>query len=200
MARAIVVEFEGREVRLVPRVVTRAKLYGERKRLVLDEQGIPTSTGWLTTDGSLLLTQGARAELYLDEHDDVVDRKALVAVDAAGVEVPRVASTLDVVQPLVGPVAPARVLECTTTSVYQLEPEVVDPGLGERLARGEIFESVFAYSAGFEASVLFILANEEGTFGLVATPTPIAFLRKDAPPAAEADDEDGDEDLDFSMF
>ncbi len=203
MARAIAVIFEGREVRFAPRVVTRAKLYGERKRLVLDEQGQPTSSGWLTTDGSLLLTQGARAELYLDEHDEVVDRKSLVAVDAAGVELARVASTLDVPQPLIGPVPPARVLACTTTSVYLLEPETpgqVDPELAARLEGGEIFETTFAYAAGFEASVLFLLANEEGLFGLVGTPTPIPFLRKDAAPALDAPDDDADEDLDFSMF
>lgn len=202
MARAIAVVFEGREVRFAPRVVTRAKLYGERKRLVLDGDGQPTSPGWLTTDGSLLLTQGARAELYLDDHDDVVDRKSLVAVDAAGVELPRIASTLDVPQPLIGPVPPARVLECTTTSVYVLEPETpgtIDPELEARLRSGEIFETTFAYSAGFETSVLFLLANEEGIFGLVGTPTPIAFLRKDAPLVPDSDDDD-DEDLDFSMF
>ena len=209
MARAIAVIFEGREVRFAPRVVTRAKLYGERKRLVLDEHGQATLPGWLTTDSSLLLTQGARAELYLDERDDVVDRKALVAVDAAGVALPRVASTLAVPQPLVGPVPPARVLACTTTSVYLLEPETpgapgaIDPQLEARLLGGEIFETAFAYAAGFEASVLFVLANEEGIFGLVATPTPIPFLRKDAPAAPDADEEgdaDADEDLDFSMF
>jgi hypothetical protein len=200
MARAIAVVFEGRDIRFAPRVVTRAKLYGERKRLILDGAGQPTAPGWLTTDGSLLLTAGARAELDLDEHDEVVDRKALIAVDAEGRELPRVASTLDVPQPLTGPVAPARVLECTTTSVYLLEPESLDAALAARLARGEIFETTFAYAAGFEASVLFILANEDGIFGLVATPTPIAFLRKDAPPASEADEDDGSEDLDFSMF
>jgi hypothetical protein len=209
MARAIAVIYEGREVRFAPRVVTRAKLYGERKRLVLDEQGQPTSPGWLTTDGSLLLTQGARAELYLDERDEVVDRKSLVAVDAAGVELPRVASTLDVPQVLIGPVPPARVLGCTTTSVYLLEPEtpstpgMIDPELAARLEAGEIFETTFAYAAGFEASVMFLIANEEGIFGLVGTPTPIPFLRKDAPVALDADadaDGDADEDLDFSMF
>lgn len=102
-------------------------------------------------------------------------------------------------QALVGPVPATRVLDCTTTNVYLLEPEALDPELEARLRGGDIFETAFAYSAGFERSVLFLVANDEGIFGLFATPTRAEFLRRDAPPAVDLD-EASDDDLDFSMF
>src|SRR5690349_18004988 len=63
MARAVVVERNGVESRFGFSLVSRARLYGERKRVIVDEEGRPTIGGWLTTDGSMLLLPGARAEL-----------------------------------------------------------------------------------------------------------------------------------------
>ena len=79
MARAVVVEHNGVESRFTFSAVSRARLYGERKRITVDEAGQPTVGGWLTTDGAMLLLPGGRAELYVDGAGDVVDRQSAAA-------------------------------------------------------------------------------------------------------------------------
>lgn len=199
MARAIVVEHNGVESRFGFSAVTRARLYGERKKVVVDEHGRPTLGGWLTTDGSLLLMPGGRAELYLDEAGDVVERADLVWLDADGKTSTRLEPTLDKAQRLRGPIAPERLLEYVTTSVYALEADALEPELAASLARGEIWETDFNYTAGFERQTLFLVQNPEGVFALVAELAPLEpATRASRPP--EGDDPLSDDELDFAML
>jgi len=199
MARALVVERNGVLSRFGFSLVSRGRLYGERKRLVVDESGQPTIGGWLTTDGAMLLLPGGRAELYLDEAGDVVDRAEIETVDGSGRPVPRLESTLDKPQGLRGPVAPERLLEFVTTSVYALDAEELDDTLKASLATGEIWETDYNYMAAFERQTLFILQNSEGLFGLVAEPAPLELATRASRPAGE-DDPLSDDELDFAMF
>lgn len=199
MARAVVVERNGVQARFSFALVNRAKLYGERRRVIVDEAGRPTTGGWLTSDGSMLLLPGGRAELYLDDDGDVVDRSALEAVDASGTLLTRLEPTLDTPQPLRGPVPPERLLELVTTSVYALDAEgELDQSLRESLARGDIWETDYNYVAAFERQTLFILQNAEGIFGLVAEPAPLSPLLRAAQPAVDEDPLSDDE-LDFTF-
>lgn len=199
MARAVVVEHNGVQARFAFSLVNRAKLYGERKRVVVDEAGHATTGGWLTSDGTMLLLPGGRAELYLDDAGDVVDRSELEAVDANGAVLTRLDSTLDVPQPLRGPVPPERLLEFVTTSVYALEPDgVLDEAMRQSLARGDIWETDYNYTAAFERQTLFILQNQEGLFGLMAEPAPLSPLVRSTLTSAEEDPLSDDE-LDFTF-
>lgn len=199
MARAVVVEHKGVQARFAFSLVNRAKLYGERKRVVVDEAGHATTGGWLTSDGTMLLLPGGRAELYLDDAGDVVDRSELEAVDASGALLTRLDSTLDAPQPLRGPVPPERLLEFVTTSVYALDPDgALDEAMRQSLARGDIWETDYNYTAAFERQTLFILQNQEGLFGLVAEPAPLAPLVRTTLTSAEEDPLSDDE-LDFTF-
>src|SRR5690606_24101275 len=55
MARAIVVAHGGRESRFAFQPIDRSKLYGARKRMIVDENGEPCIAGYLAVDGSVLL-------------------------------------------------------------------------------------------------------------------------------------------------
>lgn len=202
MARAVVVEREGVGVtRFQFSLVNRAKLYGERKRVLVDEAGQPTLGGWLTTDGAMLLLPGGRAELYLDERGDVVDRSELETVGADGKPVAKLDSTLDAPQTLRGPVPPERLLEFVTTSVYALDPEpgAFSEAFMASLARGDIWEVDYNYMASFERQTMFILQNAEGLFGLVAEPAPLELATRVSRPS-ESEDPLSDDELDFAMF
>jgi hypothetical protein len=123
-------------------------------------------------------------------------------VDADGREVPRLPSTLGLEMPLRGPVPLQRVLDHVTPTVYALDGEAIGPQLAAALDRGEVFESEFAYTDGFERQALFLLKNDEGVFALVGRPTGFEWLRRDAP-IPPPDDEDTalfDDDLDFGML
>lgn len=200
MARAVVVALMGVESRFGLAAVNRQKLYGEKKRVVVDERGQATVGGWLTTDGAILLLPGGRAELYLDEHGDVVERADLEAVDAEGRLLSRSESTLDVPQELTGPVSAERLLEHVSTSVYTLEPESLSESLRQSLERGEIWETTFSFTASFARSPLFILKSGEGYFGLVCEAAPLELVRRASPPPVVDDDPLSDDELDFSML
>lgn len=199
MARGIVVTREGRESRFALQLVDRSKLYGARKRVVVDDQDRPCESGQLSVDGNVLLLSDSRALLYLDGNGDVIDRSELRAVGPDDAPLTRLESTLDVPQELTGPVPPERVLDLAVTSVYRLDPETIDEDLAQALARGELWEAPFNYVGGYERQVLVLLQNSEGVFGLVGEPAQIAWFDRQAPPPSD-EDPLGDDELDFSMM
>ncbi|PIE20064.1 MAG: hypothetical protein CSA66_01685 [Proteobacteria bacterium] len=200
MAREIVVERGGAESRFGLTRLSRDKLYGRRKRLVVDEQGRLCQPASLTIDGEALLGPGSTAGLYLDEGFDVVDRGDLIAVDPDGKALDKLPSTLNTAQPLKGPVPPARLLDCVTTAVYLLEADDLDADLRQALERGEVFETRFNYRGGYADSPLFLLANSEGFFGLVGEEAAFEPLVRERPGVDDDVDPFADDDLDFEMF
>ena len=205
MARAIVVTRGGaeKESRFTFSAIDRDKLYGRRRKVVVDERGQPCVSAHLTLDGQTLLLPESRAMLYLDERGDVVDRASLVAVDASGAPVPKLDSTLDVAQPLFGPIPAERVLDHDIVAAYQISsegPDALDAELVDSLARGEIWETVFNYMPGYERNTLFLLKGTDGLYGLVAQAAALAWVNKEQPPPAPDEDPLGDDELDFSMF
>lgn len=202
MARQVLLTYGGETSAFDLARLDRSKLYGTRRRVVVDEEGRACARGLLSEDGSTLLPPGCTADLYVDEHFDVVERSELVAVDAEGRPVPPVASTLGVEVPLTGPVAPTRLLDHVTPVVYMLDPATLGPALQAGLAAGGIFEGRFAYKDGFDDQALFLLQNEVGVFALVGRPTNFEMIRRATPPPdpAREDDDLFEDDLDFGMM
>lgn len=201
MARQVVLLYDGETSSFDLARLDRSKLYGTRRRVVVNDDGAECLRGLLSEDGSVLLPPGCTADLYVDEAFDVVERSDLKAVDAEGQPVTPVASTLGVAMPLTGPVPPNRVLDHVTPTIYMLDPAELSPKLQDALARGEIFESRFAYRDGFDDQTLFLLQNEVGVFALVGRPTGFDFVRRASPPPEADEDEDlFEDDLDFGMM
>lgn len=202
MARTIVVNYDGEVSEFGITRVSREKLYGRKRKLVVDEDGNPTETAYLTRDGSALLLKGAMASVYVNEEFDVTERSELQAVDAEGEPLDPVDSTLGVEQPLEGPIDPARVLDHLAKAVYLLDPDQLSEKLRDDLEKGEIFETKFNYRKGFDWNPAFLFHNEEGYFAVVGEEAKFDFLYKNQ--AIETDDDDEDpfdeDDLDFSMF
>lgn len=201
--REIVVSYADEESTFGFARVDRAKLYGRKERVILDENGERCVPAYLTADGAALVPPGGTAHVYVDETFDTVERSMLHAVDEQGAPLETIASTLGVAQPL-SPVRPERVLDCVVSSVYELSPESLGAALQKALADGDIFECPYNYRDGYDQDVLFLLSNEEGIFALVARPTGFEFITREAPQQEELPpDEDAEEledDLDFSMM
>ena len=202
MARTIVVNFEGAVSEFGRTRVSRDKLYGKKVKVVVDEDGNPTETAYLTRDGAALLLKGAMAMLYVDDDFDVAERAELVAVDSEGNPVEPVDSTLGVEQPLQGPIDPSRLLDHNAKAVYELQADALSDTLKGLLADGKIFETKFNYRKGFDWNAAFLFQNEEGYFAVVGEEAKFDFLYKQTAPPVEEDDEDPfeEDDLDFSMF
>lgn len=199
MAKGIVVDFDGRQSAFDLTRLDRSKVYGSRKRVVVDERGEACVMATLTRDGAALLPPGCVGMYYLDGFE-VCERGDLRAVDADGKPLPEVESTLGVPVPLVGPIPASRVLDHVAKAVYVLEPESLDEDLRERLARGEIFETRFNYRKGYDDAPAFLLQNDEGVFAILGEEIAFEYLRNEAVSATADDDADPfDDDLDFSF-
>jgi hypothetical protein len=201
MARQIVVSWNGASSSFDIGRLSREKLYGRKRRLVVDEDGNECLAGMLTEDGSTLLPPGSTSELYLDEEFDVVERSSLRAVDEEGEEVPSLPSTLGV-EVTLEEVPPERLLDHVTPVVYQLDPAELDDALREALAAGSVFETRFNYRTSYADQACFLVANDAGFFALVGQPAGFAFLEPDAAPAAAptAEDDPFADDFDFGML
>ena len=201
--REIIVRYADEESAFKFARVDRAKLYGRKERVILDENGERCVPAYLTADGAALVPPGGTAHVYVDEAFDTVERSALRAVDGEGAPLETTPSTLGVPQELT-PVRPERVLECVVSSVYELSSEQLGAGLKKALEDGELFECRYNYRDGYDPDALFLLQNEEGIFALVARETGFDFITREAPPqdeqAPEEDAEELEDDLDFSMM
>lgn len=201
--REIVVSYGGEESAFKFAKVDRAKLYGRKERVILDENGERCVPALLTPDGAALVPPGGTAHVYVDEAFETVERSALSAVDDAGKPLELVPSTLGAAQAL-EPVRPERLLDHVIASVYQLSPEALGDALQQALADGDLFECAYNYRDGYDPDALFLLQNEEGIFALVARPTCFDFVAREAPALADSasdeQDDDLDDDLDFSMM
>lgn len=201
--REIVVRYGDEESSFRFAKVDRAKLYGRKERVILDESGARCVPAYLTADGAALVPPGGTAHVYVDEGFETVERSALMAVDEEGEPLTAMPSTLGVPQPL-EPTRPERLLDHVVGSVYQLTPEALGPTLSKALADGELFECPYNYRDGYDPDVLFLMQNEEGVFGLVARLSGFDFISREAPPeeevALEEDAEELEDDLDFSMM
>jgi hypothetical protein len=203
LARQIVLNFNGEVSQLGFTRVTREKLYGKKARIVVDETEEVCSSASLTVDGELLLPTGGTASMYVNESFNVVDRKELVAIDGDGNLIDPLPSTLNVEQPLTGPVSEEAFLDHAFVSVYEIASDEIGEELRTALEGGAIFESRFNYNKSLQDNPVFFLQNDQGIFGLVAEPLFFDFVQPDELPPEEPEGDDpfaDDDDLDFGMF
>ena len=179
----------------------RAKLYGKRRRLNLDQNGQPCTRAELTQDGSLLVKSGMTSQGYFDEDQRWIPRGELIGLDTEGNQVEKAPSTLGVAQDLEGPVPAEEVLDLEVASVYMLDAVEVAPTLAEALDRGDVFRFRFNFRADYHAESAYLLKNSEGLFALVGSPAAPEWceLERVAVDSPEADSV-LDDDLDFDMF
>ena len=84
MAKPIVLEFEGAQSSFDLAKLDRARLYGARKRIPLDQSGQTCIKASLTTDGLYLLQSGMTAQGYFDEDGRWLQRSQLSGLDVDG--------------------------------------------------------------------------------------------------------------------
>lgn len=201
MARELVVRLGEEISRFGLTRLTRDRLYGRRKQVVVDDADEVCQQALLMGDGSALLPSGSTSLIYIDENFNAHQRTSLQAVGPDGEPLEEIPSTLDREVTLTGPIAASRVLEHQATAIYQLDPAELGPALAEALARGELYEVDFTWRKGYTTNPMFLLSNEHGTFAVVGEATGFEFIR----PEMEYDEDDLEADfladaLDFGMF
>lgn len=200
MAKPIVLDHGGQTSSFDFSKITRAQIYGRKRRIPLGPDGEACTRVSLTFEGSLLLRSGMSAQGYFDGEGEWIPAKELVGIDASGKEVAFVPSTLGEAQPLEGPLPAEKLLDLQVESVYALDAIEVGDDLAAALGGGEVFSFPFNYRGDYQAEQAFLIGNDDGYFALVgqvAEPEWSA-LEVIAPP--DFDEETDDDDIDFEMM
>lgn len=199
MPKGVVVALNGKVSSFQIEKVERAKLYGVRRRLAIDDKGRTCARAALTDDGQVLLRAGMITQGWFDTDGRQVEQTEIGAEDEDGKPLELIPSTLGIEQPLEGPIVPTEVLDLSLTAVYRIAPQQIDDALAASLAAGEFWRFPFNYRPDYCSETGYLVQNTEGIFALVGVPATAEFLEPQAPPPqADADDDDGD--LDFEMM
>jgi len=167
MERTLEVACEGTVSSFTVRKLSRATLYGSKRRLPVDAEGRPCRAAALTRDGRYLLPAGSTATLYLDDRGDAVGRVELRSAregrDAASGAEPRATEATEL-------------LDCMVRHVYVLEPVAVSGRLDELLAATGLCR-LDAGDDGGEAR--FLVKNAAGYFLMVGELSGFSFVGPD---------------------
>ena len=199
MAKGLVLSLDGHVSSFQLEKIERARSYGVRRRLAVDDMGRTCSRAALTDDGQVLLRAGMTAQGWFDTDGRQIEQKAIGAEDADGRPLDLVPSTLGVEQSLVGPVDAREVLDVSLTAVYRVTPDELDEALARSLADGQFWRFAYNYRPDYRSETGYLVQNADGIFALVGTPAPARYLEPQAPPPP-VDDDDDEGDLDFEMM
>ena len=202
MAREICIELNGKSSKFGFSKISREKMYGSKKTVVVDGNNNPCVRGIVPIDGDVIIPKGGTSTIYINDNFEMFSRKDLEMYDSTGEKMEQIPGTLNVEQKA-EVVDQQRLLDHTIASVYSLEPSEIDDSTQKVLDEGKILETSFNYYAGYNISNLFILQKKgEGIFGLVGEPTNFEYCSHDAGEVLveEDDEEEAIDDMDFGML
>ena len=177
--------------------LSRATLYGSKRRAATDAQGRECEAAALTRDGRFILPKGGTALVYLDERGDVVERGELdsrrgvaAALKGKDTEPFTCEST-----------SPAEILDCVTTRVYRLAPVSISGSLDAALGETGVCRLVQEEHDADDSERAFLAKNESGYFLLVGERTGFDLIGpSDADLSLAALEDEFDDDPDFAMW
>ena len=188
MERTLEVACEGTASSFTVRKLSRATLYGSKRRVPVDAEGRECKAAALTRDGRFLLPPGTTATLYLDDRGDAVERGELRSMgggrDRASVREARAAEA-------------AELLDGSIRQVYALAPVAVSGQLDELLALTGICR-LDGDDAGRESR--FLVKNDAGYFLMVGEPSGFGFVGPDQADLSIPDAGGPWDDLDLAML
>jgi len=175
--------------------LSRATLYGSKRRAAMDAQGRECEAAALTRDGRFILPKGGTTLVYLDERGDALDRGELAA--SGGVAA---ALKMKDVEPFAcEPAVPTEILDSVTTRVYRLAPVSISQTLDAALRDTSVCRLAQGSHDADDPERAFLVRNDSGYFLLVGKRTDFDFLGPDESDITLAD-EAMDDDLDFAMM
>ena len=196
MAREICIKLNGKSSKFGFSKISREKMYGSKKTVVVDKDDNPCDRGIIPIDGDVIIPKGGTSTLYINDNFEMFSRKDL-EMYLDGEKVEKIPGTLNVEQ-TASIVDQERLLDHSVTSLYSLESSEIDDETQKALDDGKILETNFNYYASYNLSTLFIMKTSEGIFGLVGEATNFEYCTHDAGEIL-VEDEDFD-DMDFGML
>ena len=198
MARALVVEWKGKESSFGLNKIDRSKVYGKKKRIAVDKNGKVCETASIDVNTGILLRTGMTAQGYFSSLGEWIPNSDLVGINEEGKAVDQVPSTLGIPQKA----EYAKLddlLDLCVNSAFALLPDELDEGINSELENGAIFEVPFNYRTDYQCEKGFLFRNGHGCFLLVGQLLNTEWVSCDNKPVAETEMKT-DDDLDFEMF
>jgi len=199
VAKSVIVSLNNQTSSFSISKIDRSKLYPTRKRIAIDENGLPCTRASIALDGSQVIKSGMTAQGYFSDEGRWVPKDEVVGINPDGSLAELYPSTLGIEQKLEGPVNPSDILSFEVSSVYHLGNEGVDDQLQTELTNGNIFRFPFNYGADFNLETAYLLSNSEGTFCLVGNPKLANWIEEAAVFVPDSLVVSDDDDLDFEM-
>ena len=203
MAKPLVFAFAGQQFESAFGRIDRTKLYGFKETEVLDENGQKCELATLAEDGRTVVGKGGTAMAYLDVEGNWCERGLLRPVNLEGDEITPVASSFSAPIELEREIDSREYLNHNIRAIYELDSEVVPPGLLEKLKSGAIYQFEFSYRGGLEADAGFLLMNlDHDLFMAVGSATTVQFIGLNHVTPTEESDASPDSDslMDFDMI
>ena len=125
MAREICIALNGKSSKFGFSKISREKMYGSKKTVVVDGNNNPCVRGLIPIDGDVIIPKGGMSTIYINDNFEMFSRKDLEMYDSAGEKMEQIPGTLNVEQKA-EIVDQQRLLDHTIASVYSLEPSEID--------------------------------------------------------------------------
>jgi len=190
MERTLNVCCDGSASRFTTRRLSRASLYGSKRRVPVDAEGRPCQTAALTRDGRFVLPKGSTATLALDSDGDVVERAELRTPEESSGAQGRDAEP--------AAVEAMAVLDCTVRQVFSLTIVAIATSFEALL--GETGICRLPDDPAIPAPTRFLVKNDSGYFLVVGEPNGFEFVGPDQTDLSVPDPSEGWDDLDLAML
>lgn len=188
MAKPIVFEFSGQALPFDLSKVERAKLYGYKETIVLDEDGDTCELATLASDGKTVVGKGGIAMGYLSPDGTWCERGSLSPIDVEGVVIPPAPSSFSAPVRLTDQATIEDYLDHNIRAVYLLSfapdenqssgTEAAVDKLLQQLRGGAIFKFPYSFRGGVAVDQGFLLANEGGdVFLAIGKATQVQFVK-----------------------
>ncbi|MCD8071593.1 MAG: hypothetical protein LUE10_00105 [Alistipes sp.] len=202
MARELTFKIGKKEYSASPSKVDRRRLYGWTELMAVDDDGAPCRL--LTTDesGKYIIPLGGTGSGILSGDGQWVERSELKTVNGDGKQAKMFTSSFNTVNVLSRKVSPSEFLDYSITDFYELTsagPELLK-AVGDK-----IYTFQYTYNDSYAPSPAFVMASGDTLFLMIGVKNIYEWLCfGDCENVEEGHDdrivEEGDGDIDFSMF
>jgi len=202
MAREITFKIGQKEYKASPVKVNRKKLYGWAELTAVGDDGQPCELMTADESGKYIIPLGGTGIGILTENGKWVERSELQTVDENGKKAKLYESSFNTVNLLKGKVTPEEYLDYSITDFYELS-EVSGDFI--KTVGTNIYMFEYTYNDSYDPSPAFIMVANNTLFLLIGVKNIYEMLCfGDCETIDENHDDnlldEGDEDIDFSMF
>lgn len=202
MPREIRFKIRDKEFTAAIEKVDRRKLYGWTELMAVDDNGDPCSLLSADESGKFIIPLGGTGIGILSESGQWVERSELKTVDEKGKPVELFESSFNKVNVLQRKISPPEFLDYDITDFYELTDSSADI---LKAVGNDIYIFEYSYNDSYDPSPAFVMSAGNALFLLVGVKNAFEFLCFGNCETIDDDEDDrlmeeGDEDIDFSMF